>query len=93
MKKKIIIGAVVGCASLAAVAAAKNRTASSEPSPTIWEKMSKGMEDMPEDFPPRVMWENIQATRANSDRIVELLERQAARTTSSSDDIEVVPTT
>ena len=94
MNKKLIIAAVGGAAAVAAVATVKNRSASPEPKPTMWDKMREGMEEMPEDFPPRVMFDNIEATRANSERIIDLLERptpEGERT--SSDGIEVVSTT
>jgi hypothetical protein len=32
------------------------------------------MEEMPEDFPPRVMYDNVETTRANTERILEILE-------------------
>lgn len=41
---------------------------------TMWDKMRKGMEEMPEDFPPRVMYDNAEAARANTERILEILE-------------------
>ena len=72
MNKKLIIGAVAGSAVFAAVAAAKTQSAG--PKPTMWDKMREGMEEMPEDFPPRIMFDNVEATRANSERILELLE-------------------
>ena len=94
MNKKLIIAAVGGAAAVAAVATVKNRSASPEPKPTMWDKMREGMEEMPEDFPPRIMFDNIEATRANSERILDLLERQApGRENTSRDDIEVVATT
>jgi len=94
MNKKLIIAAVGGAAAVAAVATAKNRSASPGPKPTMWDKMREGMEEMPEDFPPRVMFDNIEATRANSERIIDLLEGQVSSgERAGSDDIEVVPTT
>ncbi len=72
MSKKLMIGAAVGLA--VAVAAAAYKKGNHEPGPTIWEKMREGMEQMPEDFPPRVMYDNIEATKANTERILELLE-------------------
>jgi len=42
--------------------------------PTIWDKMRKGMEEMPEDFPPRVMFDNVDSARVNTERILEILE-------------------
>jgi hypothetical protein len=41
----------------------------------MFEKMQAGMEALPEDFPPVVMFSNVAATRENSERILELLER------------------
>ncbi len=40
----------------------------------MFEKMRAGMESMPEDFPPVVMFNNVAAIRENTDRILELLE-------------------
>lgn len=72
MNKKLLIGAAAGCAALAAITATKKKT--SGPKPTMWDKMREGMEQMPEDFPPRIMFDNVEATRANTERILELLE-------------------
>lgn len=44
--------------------------------PTKWDKMRKGMEEMPEDFPPRVMFDNVETARANTERILEILETE-----------------
>lgn len=41
----------------------------------MFEKMQEGMEAMPENFPPVVMFNNVAATRENSERILELLEK------------------
>lgn len=94
MNKKVMIGAAAAaCAALTAVAATKNRSAG--PKPSMWDKMRQGMEEMPEDFPPRIMFDNIEATRANSERILELLEEQQGSedTGASGDDIEIVHNT
>lgn len=40
-----------------------------------WDKMRRRMEEMPEDFPPRMMFDNIQTTKANTERILEILEQ------------------
>jgi hypothetical protein len=72
MSKKLIVGAAAGCAVLAAVAATKKRPAG--PKPTMWDKMREGMEGMPEDFPPRVMFDNVAATKENTGRILEILD-------------------
>ncbi len=38
------------------------------------------MAEMPEDFPPRVMFDNVAATREQTTRILEILEeREAAK--------------
>lgn len=42
--------------------------------PTMWDKMREGMEEMPEDFPPRVMYDNVETARANTERILEILD-------------------
>lgn len=90
MNKKLIIGAAVGGAVVAA--AAKNRCTSPGPKPTAWDKMRERMEEMPEDFPPRVMFDNVEATRANSERILDLLETRQVHEDESavSDDTEVL---
>jgi len=41
----------------------------------MFEKMKEGMDAMPEDFPPVVMFNNVAAARENSERILELLEK------------------
>jgi hypothetical protein len=39
------------------------------------QKMQACMEAMPDDFPPVNMFKNVEATRENSERILELLEK------------------
>ena len=41
----------------------------------MFQKMQKGMDAMPEDFPPVAMFNDVAATRENSERILELLEK------------------
>jgi hypothetical protein len=48
-------------------------------------KMQEAMEAMPEDFPPVVMFDNVAATRENSERILELLEKGSAGEAAESD--------
>jgi hypothetical protein len=43
-------------------------------------KMQAGMDAMPEDFPPVVMFNNVAAIRENSERMLELLERDRSST-------------
>ncbi len=80
MKKWMIIVAG-GAAAVGAVVTARNCmsmcSAESE-RPTMWDKMRAHMEEMPEDFPPRIMFDNTQATRENTERILDLLNRRDA---------------
>jgi hypothetical protein len=64
MKKKLVMVIVI-----AGVA---------KPKPSIWEKMREGMEAMPEDFPPRVMFDNVAAIRENTEQILEALEKSSS---------------
>ena len=84
MDKRLIVGAAAGCAVIAAIAASKKR--STEPKPAMWDKMRDAMEEMPTDFPPRIMFDNVQATRVATERILDLLEKQQAL----KDDIKAV---
>ena len=69
------VGLVMAC--LAAMARKKEHGGKGPAErPTMWDKMRKGMEEMPEDFPPRVMFDNVETTRANTERILELLEEK-----------------
>ena len=84
MNKKLLIGAFAGSALVAGIVALNKRD--SEPKPTIWEKMTKGMEEMPEDFPPRIMFDNLEATKANTAKILALIETEKRQT----DDVEAM---
>ncbi len=92
MKKLAILGLICGVVGAAIVIALKRRSAESpeerekrqeKKSRVIFEKMQEGMESMPEDFPPVVMFDNVAATRENSERILELLENDPSRTEES----------
>jgi hypothetical protein len=74
--KKVVALIVVAGAVYAMIAARKQQSAG--PKPTIWEKMQEGMEAMPEDFPPRVMFDNVAAARENTDRILEMLSESSS---------------
>jgi hypothetical protein len=83
MNKKKLIGIVAGVVVVlvACAAGACKRKEQKGPRPTKWEKMREKMEQMPEDFPPRVMFDNLQATRDNTDEILSLLrERELSQT-------------
>ena len=95
MDKKVLVGAAAGCAAVTAVIAAKNRPAG--PKPTMWDKVREGMEEMPEDFPPRVMFDNVESARNNTEEILERLERLESLESlesneSTKDDIELIHT-
>lgn len=46
----------------------------------MFEKIQAGMAALPEDFPPVVMFDNVAAIRENSERILELLEKERSGT-------------
>lgn len=78
MNKKLVVGTAAGCAAVVAAVAAKKCTP--ESGTTKWDRMRQRMEEMPEDFPPRMMFDNVAATKANTEQILALLstERQNA---------------
>ena len=79
MSKKVLIGVVVGFVAAGAIAAAKKaQQAQQGPPPAMWNKMRRKMEEMPADFPPRVMFDNVEATRANTEEILAMLRRETA---------------
>ncbi len=92
MNKKVLLGAAAGCAVAGCAAAAAKKNAGA-PRQAMWEKMRQRMEEMPEDFPPRMMFDNVEATRANTEEILRLLHQGGADDEASSDDIEVVAST
>jgi hypothetical protein len=84
MKKLAVFGLIIGIVSAAIVMARKRQAAESpeerakrqeKKRRAMFVKMQEGMEAMPEDFPPVVMFDNVAATRENSERILELLEK------------------
>ncbi len=70
MSKKFLAVVAIGCG--ACVALAIRSRQGDQPRP--WEKMRRFMEDMPADFPPRIMFDNVAATRENTERILAILE-------------------
>ncbi len=80
LSKKFVIGTLAGLGVAACVTAcAKSGQCQRErtPKPTVWDKVRKGMEEMPEDFPPRVMFDNVAAMKANTDEILRLLTEES----------------
>ena len=83
MKKLAVVGVVAGVAVAVNLLAKKRQQPQSSEEVEarkaakrreMFEKMQAGMDAMPDDFPPVVMFNNVAATRQNSDRILELLE-------------------
>jgi citrate synthase len=94
MKKLAVFGLVAG-AVLAVILLAKKSQKSESPQESeerkarkrreMFEKMQAGMEAMPDDFPPVMMFNNVAATRENSDRILEILEEDRSATEEPAD--------
>ena len=89
MKKLAVLGLVAGVVIAAILLARKNQSSGTaeeresrraEKRREMFEKMQAGMEAMPEDFPPVMMFNNVAATRENSERILELLEKDRSGT-------------
>ena len=89
MKKLAMFGLIAG-AVLAMVLLVKKSQSSRSPDERearraekrreMFQKMQKGMEAMPDDFPPVAMFNNLAAIRENSERILELLEKDRSGT-------------
>ena len=82
--KKAVVGGLIGGAVVAAAFMAKKAqsTGSAEEREAnradkrreMFAKMQAGMEAMPEDFPPVVLFNNVAAIRETTERILEVLE-------------------
>ena len=75
----ILIGAITLFAFLAkkkesSIPAEERELLRREKRQAMFEKMQEGFEAMPEDFPPVVMYKNLDTVRENSERILEILE-------------------
>ena len=89
MKKLAVFGLVVGVVLAVVLLVRKGQSSGSpeerearqvEKRRAMFEKMQSGMEALPEGFPPVVMFNNVAATRENSERILELLEKDRSGT-------------
>ena len=89
MKKLAVFGLAAGAVLAVIVVAKKSKSSGSsqerearqtEKRRAMFEKMQAGMEAMPDDFPPVMMFKSVEATRENSERILELLEDDRSRT-------------
>ena len=89
MKRLAVFGVVAGAVLAAVFLAKKSQSSESsqereerqaEKRRAMFQKMQAGMEAMPDDFPPVMMFKSVEATRENSERILELLEDDRSRT-------------
>lgn len=74
MKKVLMLLAVIGGAACAVMLMRRQDRGTRA---TIWQKMQEGMESMPEDFPPRVMFDNIAVVKDNTEQILEMLQERS----------------
>ena len=84
MKKALlIIVPLAGLIAIGAIARRKVRACEGEGAerPDIWARMEERMAQMPETFPPRVMFDNIAAIREQTTRILELLDKDGEEST------------
>jgi hypothetical protein len=79
----LIIVPLAGLIAIGAIARKKARSCDEEgrERPDIWARMEKKMAQMPETFPPRVMFDNIAAIREQTTRILELLDEDGGAAT------------
>ena len=80
MKKALLI--IVPIAGAVTVGVIANRKKIQE-QPDMWARMEQKMAQMPETFPPRMMFDNIAAIREQTTRILELLEQDAGGSAAS----------
>ncbi len=89
MKRLAVFGLVAGAVLAAVILAKKSQSSESsqereerqaEKRRAMFQKIQAGMEAMPDDFPPVIMFKNVEAIRENSERIRELLEKDLSDT-------------
>ena len=73
--KKWLILALLAVGAIGLIRLASRPRPEGESSETIWDKLGSKMAEMPEDFPPRVMFDNIATTKETTQHILELLEK------------------
>ena len=81
-----------GVAGAAGVLAARKRGAKGAPKEAMAHRMRKRLESMPDDFPPRIMFDNLAAIRENTEKILRILEDQATPVDATSDEPAIEPT-
>ena len=84
MKKLALFGLVAGAVLALILLVRKGQSSGSprdreqarqEKRRAMFDKMQAGMDALPDDFPPVMMFNNVAANRENSERILELLEK------------------
>ena len=80
----LVVGGIAGAAG--ALIALRLRT-EGDPKEAMARRMREHLESMPEDFPPRMMLDNLAATRVNTEKILELLGDQGTPVGAASDDL------
>jgi hypothetical protein len=68
---KLVKIAAVACSAIAIMAIVR---------PKLGERMERMLEEAPDDFPPKWMFNNISAIRKNTERILESLENRPTET-------------
>lgn len=71
----LVVGGIAGAAG--ALVALKLRT-EGDPKQAMAHRMRQHLESMPEDFPPRMMLDNLAAVRVNTEKILHILDDQGA---------------
>ena len=80
----LVAGGIAGAAG--ALVALKLRT-SGDPKEAMAHRMREHLESMPEDFPPRMMLDNLAATRENTEQILRILGDQGTAVRAASGDL------
>ena len=73
IKMLLVVGGIAGAAG--ALIAQKWRT-EADPKEAMAHRMREHLESMPEDFPPRMMLDNLAVTRENTEKILQILGNQ-----------------
>ena len=83
LKVLLVVGGIAGAA--AALVALKLRTVG-DTKEAMAHKMREHLESMPEDFPPRMMFDNLAAVRENTEKILRILEDRGTPVGMASDE-------
>ena len=79
-----MVGGIAGAAGT--LVALRLRT-EGDPKEAIAHRMREHLESMPEDFPPRMMLDNLAATRVNTEKILKILGDQGTPVGGASDNV------